>query len=312
MSVLLIAPFGFREILITLSKLAVQDYARQLEIVLILPLGRQPEPLPADLSTFHGYQVIEVESLNCTGKGYAAGARAARAEIVVIGEDHSYPSQGWARGLIEAHREGWAAVGPRVRNANPKTVISWASFLINFAGASGAALGHATAVAALPSHQTSYKKSVLLAFGEELPSLLAMEAMLCRRLKESGHQLFQTVQAEVRHINVEGWSTFLREQEPGARQFAALRGGHWPLWRRLVYAALWPLIWLLRCRRTLGHLDQVPPELKRWVSVWAVLGLAVAAVSEAVGYLVGAGRADQRRFPMEFRRRAEAPSLEPE
>ncbi len=56
----------------------------------------------------------------------------ASAPVVALVEDHAYPAPGWAEGIIDAHKNGWAAVGPVMANANPHGLMSWVNLLIEY------------------------------------------------------------------------------------------------------------------------------------------------------------------------------------
>jgi len=301
MSVMFIAPHGLSELAKTLTALSRQTVREQLELVFVVPASRADEPLPPGLDVFHSTRLVALEALTNTGQGYATAARHAQAPVVVIGEDHSFPQPEWAQALIERHREGWAAVGAGLDNGNPGSAVSWASFIINFSAASGGTSGPARYLA---SHQTSYKRDLLLGFGDQLPELLGMEAILQERLTRMGQGLFLECKARSLHYNVEPWLKFFFEQRQAPQQYAHLRAQNWPTWRRWLYSAAAPLIWALRCRRTLGQVagNDIPPKLLPEVYLAILSGLAVATWGEVCGYLFGPGQAAERRFPMEFRR----------
>lgn len=301
MSIMFIAPFGLQELAKTLKALSRQTVADQLELVFVVPASRADEPLPSGLEVFHSTQVVPLQVLAETGQGYVAGVRHAKAPLVVIGEDHSFPRPEWAQALIERHREGWAAVGAALDNGNPGSAVSWASFIINFSGATGVTSGPASYLA---SHQTSYKRDILLSLGDELPDLLGMEAILHERLAKMGQGLFLECKARSLHYNVEPWSKFFFEQRHAPQLYSDLRCQNWPIWRRWFYSAAAPLIWVLRCRRTLRHVadNDIERKLLPWVYLAILVGLAVATWGEVCGYLFGRGQAAERRFPNEFRR----------
>ena len=57
-----------------------------------------------------------------TADGYAAAA------FVAPAEDHCSPNPIWAEAMLHRHDEGYAVVGPAMRNANPSTYPSRADF----------------------------------------------------------------------------------------------------------------------------------------------------------------------------------------
>jgi len=270
--------------------------------VIVAPSGDRLEADEAALATFHSFQVVEVGEIKAVGEANAAGARRARAPVVAFVEEHSYPQQGWAEALIEAHREPWVAVGPVVGNANGDSLVGWADFLVGY----GPWLDPARAGVrdVLPGHNSSYNLPLLLDYGPELEGMLESETNLHSDLRRKGHQLYQEPRARISHLNFEKPSVWIRAQYYSGRAFAAQRAEHWPLTRRLLYFVAGPLIPLVRLTRILGQargarLQPGPPA-----AVWPVLllGLGVSAAGEMVGYVLGAGDAVERRCDLEFHR----------
>jgi hypothetical protein len=90
--------------------------------------------------------------------------------VVACCEDHAFPDPGWAQALIQAHRQPWAVVGPAMRNGNPETTVSWASFFMSFGP--WAAPTTSTTVTHLSWNNNSYKRDVMLAYGSKLEAML--------------------------------------------------------------------------------------------------------------------------------------------
>ena len=304
LSVLFLCPYGFPEIEATLECLSSQNLAQSLEIVCVLPPEFHHEQVPQRFAgMFHSFRKVMAGRLVDVGEGYALATEIANAPVVVVAEEHGFPKAGWAEALLNRHREGWAAVGAVVENGNPRSAVSWASFLINFGMAAEEAQAGPSRY--LASHQTSYKRELLLNYGDRLPDLFGMEASLQEQLHSDGQRCYLESAARVRHFNVEPWSTFLQEQSKAPRQYSALRAAGWPLWKRLLYAASGPLIWALRLKRTWRFVSQCPISSGQLPAVALAMaaGLAVATLSEVSGYLWGAGTVAEQRFPLEFRRR---------
>src|SRR5581483_2731400 len=127
MSVVLVTHDDVRSLRKTLQHLAAQEGAERLELVLVGPSRAALTPEPALLAGFGRVKLVEVGAITRAPAARAAGVRHARAPIVTLLEDHSFPRPGWARALIAAHRGPWAAVGPAVDNANAGGVVSWAN-----------------------------------------------------------------------------------------------------------------------------------------------------------------------------------------
>ncbi len=138
------------------------------------------------------------------GQGRAEGVRMAHAPIVAFLEEHAWACPGWAEALVKAHEETWAGVGSEYAPANPHIGISDAVGVFNFPTAlAPAARGTASTI---PGHNSSYKRDLLLAFGDQLEALLLVEIVLQMRLQEAGHQLFIEPDSKFHHAN----ETYLR------------------------------------------------------------------------------------------------------
>ncbi len=233
------------------------------------------------------------------------GIREASAPYVAFAEDHCYPEPEWAALLLAAHREGWAAVGPLMSNANPLSMVSWAGLYLNY----GCCLAPASPGEAhsLPWHNVSYRRDLLLKYGEELPRLLAVEGLLLADLRARGHGLYFEADARTSHVNISRLSSWVRHTFWGGRLYGAARARQerWSVWRRLLYVGGGPLIPLVRLWRTLpkvygtngrkGLLPRILPAM--------FAGLVPHAVGEAAGYAFGAGDAERHYSFYEMKRR---------
>ncbi len=303
LSVILVTPDRFETIRRTVSWLGAQTVHDRLELVIVAP-SREVLDLDAhELDGFHGFRVVETGTVRSVAAGNAAGVREASAPVVVFAEDHSYPQPGWAEALIAAHREPWAAVGPVVANGNPRSAVSWADFLPGYGPWLDPTPGGV--VDYLPGHNSSYKRDLLLELGPELEPMLNAESVLHWELQARGHRLYLEPAAKTRHFNFSRLSIYLRATFLHARTFAAerARAGRWGLLCRLAYATAWPLIPLVRLRRVFRDVRRAPSRgvLPR-VLPPVLLGLAVSALGEATGYLLGPGDAPEKVSAYEFHR----------
>ncbi len=302
MSVVIITPDRFDTIRRTIAHLRAQSVRDQLEVVIVAPSAEELEADDLELAPFHAVQVVEVGHLGSVGEANAAGVRRARAPVVAFVEEHSYPHPGWAEALIRKHRQPWAAIGPVVSNANEDSLVAWADFVIAY----GPWMDPSRAGVRdfLPGHNSSYKVVLLLEYGPELDGMLESETTLHSSLRQKGHQLYLEPGARISHLNYENLSVWIRAQYLSGRAFAADRSEHWPSTHRLLYAVGGPLIPLVRLRRILSQMREARRPLPPSATVLPalVLGLAVSAVGEMIGYCWGAGDAVQRRWDLEFHR----------
>ena len=284
----------------TLRHLRTQTVKDHLEVVIVAPSAEQLDLDYSELKDFLQVRVVEIGRLQSLSWARAAGVRQASAPVVGFVESHSYPAPGWADALIEAHRQPWAAVGPAVSNANPKTAISWASFLLDYGRwFEPAAAGE---IDDLPGHNSSYKRQTLLDYGSELEAMLEAESMLHRDLRAQGYRLYLEPKAKIIHLNISLLSSWIPERFHAGRRFAAARARLWSPLRRLLYAGGSPLIPLVRLPRILGDIRRSAKRraLLPKVLPALIVSLIVSAVGEMIGYAFRSGDSMEKLSRLEL------------
>jgi Glycosyltransferase like family 2 len=272
----------------TLRHVAAQAIADRIELVAVVPRGVEVPRDASELAGLWGVQTVEIDSIESLSWARAPGIRAAHAPVVVLTESHVYPEPGWAEALLAAVEQGWAVVGPRVTNANPRSKISWANLFIDYGPWIG---GGRRELVDLPGHNSAYRREVLLELGDELGELLEAEYFMHARLRERGHRLLLEPAAGMRHVNVSRLGSLLLERFNTGRRFGAARGRTFSPARRLLYAAASPAIPLVRLPRIIRDLDRsgLRGELLPGMLPALLFGLVVSAYGELVGYLAGPG-----------------------
>jgi GT2 family glycosyltransferase len=302
MSVIIATPDYYETIRKTIKHLRAQTVRGQLEIVIVVPSADTLSLDESELKDFHQFRVVEVGAITSIAWANAAGVRQATAPVVVLAEDHAFPAPGWAEALIAAHRQPWAAVGPAVRNANPKSLVSWADLLIAYVPwlvpAEAGVIDH------LPGHNSSYKRAILLDYGPDLEAMMQAESVLHWDLRAKGYLLYLEPAATIAHMNLERLSSWIPAQLYSGRVFAAARARHWSLLQRFLYAGSAPLIPVVRFLRIWGQLHRSSQQRSLPLGVLPILllGLIVSAAGEMMGYAFGAGDAKQKLSKFEFHR----------
>jgi len=299
LSAILVAPEGFGPVATTVRHLAEQSIARELELVLVTTADAGTPGDELDLARFGSVRHVRVPAIPTNAAGYAEGVRAATAEIVVFCEDHSFPDRSWAEALLAAYAPGVAAVGPVVAPANRKGIVACADFLLGY----GPWLDPTPSgeVDYLPGHNSSYRRSVLLEYEPDLDTWLEAESVLHWDLRPRGHRLRLEGRARTNHFNFSRAASWLAATYLQSRTFGARRMSGASPARRLLWLLATPLIPLVRLRRALGQVRQLPSAPPLWRLLPAlVLALLVSVAGEAAGYARGAGAAPQRVFRYEF------------
>jgi len=288
LSVVIATPDHYRTIRKTIGFLRRQTARDQIELVIVAPDAGTLGLVAEEMSEFGRFRVVEIGPVVTIGRANAAGIRAASAPVVALAEDHAFPDPDWAAALIAAHRGPWAAVGPVVRNANPDSLVSRADFRIGYGPwAEPQPAGERDF---LPGHNSSYKRELLLAYGDRLEAMMEAETVLHWDLRAQGYQLWLEPAARIAHVNFRRWRTWLGMQFHLGRVFAATRAERWPWWRRALFAGGSPLIPLVRLWRL------------RCASPAMVIGLAVDGLGQLAGYAAGAGGSPERLTRYEFHR----------
>lgn len=302
MSVVVITPDSYATVRKTIKHLRAQKICGGLEIVLVAPSARALDLDESEMGSFLRHKVVEVGHMSSTARARAEGARHATAPVVAFAEDHAFPAPGWAEALVARHREDWAAVGPVMTNANPRSITSWANLLIEYSQwldpAEGGEREH------LPGHNGSYKREILLAYGERLEAMLDAESILHWDLRAKGYKLYLEPKARTFHQNFSARTPSLVLRFNGGRLFASSRAHSWPLWRRALFACAAPLIPLVRCQRIARELLKPgrPRHLLPRLLPALFVGLVCDGAGEMTGYAFGAGGAMAKLSDMEFHR----------
>lgn len=302
MSVVVVTPDDYRTIRKTIRHLRSQKLSRRLELVFVAPSSEALNLDESEMQDFYGYRVVEVGPVHSTAKARAAGVRAASAPVVALTEDHSYPAPGWAEALMKRHQEDWAAVGPVMHNANPRSLTSWASFLVEYSQWLGPAEGGEREH--LPGHNGTYKRDILLAYGDRLEEMLDAESVLHWDLRAKGHRLWLEPAARTFHQNFSQPAAIVSLRFNGGRLFASSRARKWPVWRRFLFSVASPLIPLVRCFRISRELRKPgrPGYLLPRLLPALLFSLAFDGAGEMIGYAFGPGRAMAKLSDLEFHR----------
>jgi len=303
LSVILATPGRFDSIQNTVRCLRDQSIKEGIELIIVTPSSECFDIDENDISDFFGYKIVEMPDMKSVGSANAMGIRSAAAPIVALCEDHSFPEPGWAEALIKAHTADFAAVGPVIKNANPKTLVSWADLLVAYApwldSTPSGERDH------LPGHNSSYKIEVLLPYGSDLEKMMASESILHWDLRQKGYRLYLEANAKTAHTNFSLFSSWIRSKFHSGRVFGSARMHGWPIWKRLVFTAASPLIPIVRLwkiiilltgsRQTFGLFIKVIPLM--------VAGLSLSAFGEMTGYAFGSGNSVNILSDYEFYRR---------
>ena len=301
LSVVLASSGSFANIRTTVYYLKQQTIAAQIELIIVAPTTSD-FGLPSDaVAAFYGVKLIGLGRLLPISYANAEGVRYASGPVIVFAEDHALPEEDWAQALLGRHQDGYAVVGPAVRNANPTTAVSWADFFLSYGpwrlGRSGGE------VRMLPGHNSSYKKSILVDQGDNLAASLEAESVFHEALRKKSERLFFEPRAIIAHLNFARLGVLLQVQFHYGRNYAARRCASWSLWKRLIYFLGSPMIPLVRLVRIFNQ----GFEIRNGPPLWRVLAVLVAdlvadGLGQTLGYLCGSGRSAEILINYEYDR----------
>jgi hypothetical protein len=296
LSVVVVAVHAFSQIRRAVRHLHEQDVAGEIELVLVAP----SEAVLADrraeeVDRFAAVQIVAVGPILNVDRAAAGGVQSATADVVAVIEDHAFAGPGWARAIIEAHAgSAWVAVGSVIENANPQSGLSWTNLMLGY----GWWIDRDSAgeMQDVPSHNGSYRREALAAFGDTLPSRMERFGGLHDRLRAVGGRMYLAGDARVAHVNPSLLRPTARVRFHAGRLYATERaaGARWSIAKRLLYAAAFPLIPFVRLRRLVeDHLaaGRAHHHLFPRVIPALLAALFADAAGQAAGYLRGAGAA---------------------
>ena len=300
LSVILVGAGDARSIQKTIRHLAAQTIRDQVEVVVAVP---DAEALDLDALPTDGLQDVRAVSagpLVSTARSRVPAIHAARADVVAFVEDHSFPPPEWAARLVEAHRGDYVAVAPVVTSANAGSATGRANHYIEYGAWE---FGDGTEPEHLPGHNGSYKRDVLLTYGDRLGEMLEAESVIHWDLGARGERLRLLRDLEIPHINFSQVPATIRLRFHGGRAFAASRSRGWSAARRALYALAAPAIPALRLGRIVRAGWATPHRADVVRTLPALAGyLLLDGLGEMVGYASGAGSATARLGAIEIQR----------
>ena len=302
LSVFTIASESPSQCQLVLAEMRRQTLRAEMEIIVVSPTHDRLKD--EDFKNFGAWQWVKLPSARTCGAAMEAAVRAAKAPFVAYAEEHSYFDEAWAERLVAAHEAGYDAVGFAMENANPETLTSWAHLYGQFGNVVAPVESGETDF--LAGHHVSYRKSVLLDYGNLLADMLEDESALFLDLREKGRSMFIAGDAISRHVNISKLGSYMRLDYLGQRSFAAARANvqNWPWWKRALYAGAAPIIPWVRLRRILRHIRRTGRQQEMLPQILAPIGLALIAGAwgEMLGYLLGSSDSAQRKAPLELQR----------
>lgn len=276
-----------------LGALEHQAGAPQTEV--IVPYGDSVDGIETLRTKYPGVRFLPVAGHQTSSNGgsrehhdilRARGMLAARGDLIALLEDHARPSDTWCATIVDAHREGYSAIGGAIENGIDRP-LNWAVYYCDFGRYQNPVPSGETAFAS--DANTSYKRSAL-------ESVRALWEHSFREVVVNGALIARGDKIALRpdivvfqHRHDLRLHSALRERFIWGRSYAITRCELLSNPRRIVYATLSPLLPLVMMfrigrtawRRRLGFVKFVGS-----VHFIALL-LAGWSLGEGIGYLTG-------------------------
>lgn len=228
-------------------------------------------------------------------EGRVLAARMAEAPVLAFIEAHCIAEPEWAEALVHAHREPWAAVGYAFTNPYPESYLSRATLASKYGCWLHPTPSRVTRV--LPCGNVAYKRSDLLALGDELETLLTPDFVVHERFNQQGSGMYVESGAIVAHNSLVKLSQLLASSFLFCRVLASKRveSQQWNRAKQLAYGVATPAVSpVIAVWRLFSSRSETPSD---WSSIVAYLPVILAkgvasALGESVGYLFGGGSAE--------------------
>lgn len=285
-----------------LDCLLAQTAAERIELLVSADsaaLGREVGDHVSAGNRFASIRVL-VHARSTIARGRRLAAMEATGTAVAIVEDHGFPEPGWAEELLAAFVSSpdVLAAAPLMRNPHDGSAVSRAQFLLfHGAGPPRSAVERFVDQEALPWHSTAYRRGPLAAAtrddGTFEAEIFLQEGM---RTAHPDGRFVRCQRASLDHVNMSRLLPALGLAFHSGRVFGDERSRRrgWRAWHRIARATLFPLVALLKIRRSSPVLCD-GSSLGRTLANFAtaVPIAACHAAGEAVGTCFGKGRSPE-------------------
>ncbi len=306
LTVVVVTPARFDQLRRTVRHVREQSVAHRVELVIVAPTeDAVADHRDGELSGFWGVEIVPVGPIPNVDKASAHGVRAARAPVVALVEDHAFTQPGWADAIIRAHKAEAEVIGSVILNANPDRMLSWVNILVAYGTWTDA--HHAGPIDCLPGHNITYKRDVLVDYGDELADRLGRDGGLLDDLSGQGARFVLEPEAAIAHVNPSILSATTDLRFSAGRLYGAMRAEseQWSFAKKLLYVAGGPLIPLVRFKRfhdeffATGRRKDIAPRVYPALA----FGLALDGLGQMAGYVSGPGGATAKLATFEMDRR---------
>jgi len=275
--------------------LRAQTASREMEVVIVAPVGAGADLSQVAPDDFAGVRVVEQESIWPMAAARAAGVRAATAPIVFLGETHSFPHPDFARVIVEAASGNWDVLVPGLENANPENALSWSNFLMDY-GSWHSSLPSGP-IEGGPTWNVAYRRPVLMELDANLEQMLTHGDDLAVAFRAAGRTTVFAPSAIIGHANLARPRWWFEQRYLCGLLVGDSRRRRWSAGKRLLYVAASPLILAVIIARLRPAIGAGSRHGMRWMTIPALFaGALFRTIGEVVAYVRGASPASQTRM----------------
>jgi glycosyltransferase involved in cell wall biosynthesis len=174
-----------------------QDIADQIVIIVYDRADRPARDLPELNRSNIVYEAVDRQST--LGPLQKRATLAATTDIIAFIEEHVVVPPGWARESLRLHAEGYTGVTGIFVPGNPQH--RWARIAFSITYGNYMLPKQAGETIDLPGDNSTFVRSKLLKFEDELDVLLNSDILLIRRLAADGDKLYRAADLTLKHWN---------------------------------------------------------------------------------------------------------------
>lgn len=194
-----------------LEALARQDFSGRYEVIVVDSSSDGTAELVN--RRFPSVRLIHLEQRALPGRARNRGVAEARGAVVAFTDADCLPEPDWLRRHYEAQHE-YEVVGGALANANPASLVGWASYLLEFSGYTPSRRQGVTGCLVTANLSCRRKLCREFPFAEDL---WAGEDRVFTHTLSRGRRLLFDGRIRVKHLNRENWREFTTQQRRSGR-----------------------------------------------------------------------------------------------
>jgi GT2 family glycosyltransferase len=281
----IIASYNSRETIVAcLKSLEEQRTTARFEIIVVDSSTDGTSELIT--KKFTEVKVYRYAERKFAGDARNVGISAAKARIVAFIDADCVAEKNWIEQILRAHESPYSAIGGAIANADPKSLVAWAAYFVEFSQwMPGTTKVWQDDIAGA---NMSYKREIFDRCGVFIEGTYCSDTDFHWRVKRRGYDLQFIPSILVSHKSIDRLDCFLKHEFFHGRCFATVRahGQHFSRHKRLFYVTVAPLIPLRLFLKILLNNMRNGIYLSQFLksSPLVALGLICWSLGEALGY----------------------------